>query len=366
MHILYGVQTTGHGHLIRSAAMLQALRDLGHTVHTLFSGDPSKEIWNRSHFEPCTRMQGLTFCSRRGRIRYLKTAGQLDLRRFFSDISTFPAGGFDLVVTDYEPISARIARRWGITSLGIGHLYSFEHEVPISGKSLPGSRLIMRRFAPVDVPLGLHWHHFGQPILPPTIPPEVQPAASAQLDKILVYLPFESLSDIAGFLRPFRDHRFFVYCRCQAPHRRGNLELRPFSREGFVKDLGECNGVICNAGFSLVSEALHLGKKVLVKPLAGQIEQSSNAKALQRLALGSVMQALETGAVGKWLQLPQPRPQNYPDVIDPVAKWIDSGDWASPLDLARSLWKVRTGWPFTEGQSLRSSRQRTSKPGLAS
>ncbi|MFW6402031.1 MAG: glycosyltransferase family protein [Desulfohalobiaceae bacterium] len=338
MNILYGVQTTGHGHLVRSAAMVQALRKTGHQVLCLLSGARKGSSWDREVFKPYEQRKGLTFSTSQGRIQHMKTALNLDLLGFYRDIREFPAQGFDLAITDYEPLSARIAKRQGFPSIGIGHLYSFCHKVPIHKGCMPGSRLIMTSFAPVDIPLGLHWHHFEQPILPPTIPEDIYPGQPEVPDKILVYLPFEDLEQIQGFLRQFREYRFYVYCKCSAPAQEDNLLLRPISRQGFVQDLADCSGVICNAGFSLSSEALHLGKKLLLKPVAGQIEQKSNALALEQLGLGWSMQKLDAKCTEKWLHLPQPAAQNYPDVISATVSWINSGDWRNPQDLARSLW----------------------------
>ncbi|MFP4630505.1 MAG: glycosyltransferase family protein, partial [Desulfohalobiaceae bacterium] len=315
MNILYGVQTTGHGHLVRSAAMVQALRKTGHQVLCLLSGARKGSSWDREVFKPYEQRKGLTFYTSQGRIQHIKTALNLDLLGFYRDIREFPAQGFDLAITDYEPLSARIAKRQGFPSIGIGHLYSFCHKVPIHKGCMPGSRLIMTSFAPVDIPLGLHWHHFEQPILPPTIPEDIYLGQPEVPDKILVYLPFEDLDQIQGFLRQFREYRFYVYCKCSAPAQEDNLLLRPISRQGFVQDLADCSGVICNAGFSLSSEALHLGKKLLLKPVAGQIEQKSNALALEQLGLGWSMQKLDAKCTEKWLHLPQPAAQNYPDVI---------------------------------------------------
>ncbi|MDJ0622350.1 MAG: glycosyltransferase family protein [Desulfocapsaceae bacterium] len=56
------------------------------------------------------------------------------------------------------------------------------------------------------------------------------------------------------------------------PQQQGHITVLPFSRQGFIDDLATCRGVICNAGFSFISEALHLGKRVLCKPVRGQLE----------------------------------------------------------------------------------------------
>ena len=53
-------------------------------------------------------------------------------------------------------------------SIGIGHQYAFYYDIPIQGGK-PLSKNIMKLFAPVTKKVGLHWHHFNQPILPPIV-----------------------------------------------------------------------------------------------------------------------------------------------------------------------------------------------------
>lgn len=342
MKILYGVQTTGNGHLVRSAALIAALRDKGHSVYTLMSGDGEKTIKRPEAYQPYEFRRGLTFVTQNGRIRYLDTIRQLHLLRFYRDIRSFQARDFDLAITDYEPLTARIARRNGIPSIGVGHLYAFAHSGVPAPMRDPVGIAVMRRFAPADIPLGLHWHHFGSPILPPTIPGDVYSKEQQHPSKILVYFPFESPERIAEFLRPFQKVTFYVYTPgLEAPSDEGNLHWRPVSRQGFVEDLSDCGGVMCNSGFSLLSEALHLGRKVLAKPVSGQVEQKANALALQRLGLGSVMHRLDQDAVRNWLRLESPEPRNYPEVLPRIAEWIHSGSWDRPEGLAERVWGSR-------------------------
>ncbi len=339
MKILYGVQTTGNGHIVRSREMIEALRGRGHDVHTVLSGGKDKTLFNQAFFEPSAVFQGLSFVVRKGRLCYFQTARRLNIPRFYKDIVSFKAKDFDLVITDYEPITARIARRNKIPSIGIGHLYAFAHSVPVPG-SRPFALQVMNRFAPVDYPLGLHWHHFNQSILPPTIPSAVRSnAAKAIQDKILVYLPFEDRRDIRETLAPLTRSEFFIYADIDTSVDENHLQWRPFSRAGFLRDLRESSGVICNGGFSLISEALHLGKKVLAKPVEGQIEQEANVQALLELDLGHVMRRLDTTSILKWSRLAPGRPQNYPDVISKVAEWIDSRSFEDRQALVRSVWK---------------------------
>jgi uncharacterized protein (TIGR00661 family) len=53
--------------------------------------------------------------------------------------------------------------------------------------------------------------------------------------------------------------------------------------EGFLHDLARCKGVIATAGFTLITESLHLGKPYLALPMRGQFEQELNALLLAEL-----------------------------------------------------------------------------------
>jgi len=294
-------------------------------------------------FHPYTLRRGLTFITRKGRLEYLKTAAQLNFAEFHRDIRSFDASGLDLVITDFEPISARIAKRHGIPSIGIGHQYAFMYDIPIA-KGNPLGLFILRNLAPADYMLGLHWHHFDRPILPPIVPDHFEKDRPVKENKILVYLPFEDKDEIRRLLLGIKTHSFHIYHgSCKQQVEEVNLQFRPFSREGFLRDLLECGGVICNAGFELPSEALHLGKRMLAKPLSGQIEQESNALALGQLGLAAVSNRLSVNLVRDWLhgiRDSQVKPVNYPNVAEYLAEWIGGGHWDDVSDLVRKTWSA--------------------------
>jgi uncharacterized protein (TIGR00661 family) len=336
MKILYGVQATGNGHISRSREIVRCLKERGHNVFVILSGRDPSLLWDMDEFKPYNTYKGLTFSTYKGRIRYLDTLKNLNLKELYSDINSFDISGYDLVITDFEPVSSRIAKKYHIPSIGIGHQYAFCYNIPTQGNT-PVSRYIINNFAPADFPIGLHWHHFNQPILPPVVPRLHEKASSIE-NKILVYLPFEEEEDILNLIAPFSDYEFFVYHKFERPSVKGNIHLCPFSRNGFLKDLMECSGVITNAGFELVSEALSIGKKILIKPLAGQMEQLSNAKAITILSLGHVMNRLDKGAVQGFLKYPPSNPVNYPCSAEIIADIIDSKSWSDMNQIVKAAW----------------------------
>jgi uncharacterized protein (TIGR00661 family) len=96
--------------------------------------------------------------------------------------------------------------------------------------------------------------------------------------------------------------------------------------------------VINNAGFELVSEALQLQKRILVKALQGQMEQQSNALALAQLQLGQSTSTLNTNVIKEWLASePKNNKVQYANVAQALAKWIRAG--ACPTELQQlNLW----------------------------
>jgi hypothetical protein len=97
--------------------------------------------------------------------------------------------------------------------------------------------------------------------------------------------------------------------------------------------------VISNAGFELISESLQLNKKILVKPLQGQPEQSANAAALRQLELADSCDQLHSERIEKFLQSYQSSLQvQYPDVAAAISRWLLAGQWFDVSPLA-SLWQ---------------------------
>lgn len=337
MKILYGVQATGNGHITRARAMAPALQTAGLDVDYLFSGREPEKLFDMELFGDYRCRKGLTFCSKAGKIDLWATTKYIKPWRFFHEVRELDLSEYDLIITDFEPITAWAGRLAGKQVVGLGHQYAFMHNIP-QEKGNPISRLIMRLFAPASVRLGLHWHHFGHTILPP-IAPVTPRDVTVERDLYLVYLPFESLSAIRELLVGFNNYRFAIY-HPDAEHRDdGHMMFRPPSRDGFQEDMARAAGVIGNAGFGLASEALQLGKKLLVKPLSGQPEQASNGLALELLKLAQVMNHLDSTALSNWLNQWQPRTVHYPDVAKAVADWVANGDFTNSRELAMQLWQ---------------------------
>lgn len=351
MKILYGVQATGNGHITRARAINKWFSEFNIDADFLFSGRPRDDFWDMEEFGDWRCKRGLTFIHKAGSISIPSTIKQNNILELRRDIKELDLEPYDLVITDFEPITAWASKLQKKRCVGVGHQYAFSNEVPRRGSDFMAST-IMRNFAPAKTGLGLHWHHFGAPILPP-IAETHETSEPSDPNKVVVYLGFEEPEQVIELLEPFEDHLFTYYGPFPQYESRGHIQLKPLSRDGFKHDLATAGGVICNAGFELSSEAIQLGKKLLVKPLMGQMEQLSNAEALTVLGLGMSMDSLDGNTVKQWLALPEGKRVVYPNVAKAIVKWISEGDWdnqASINDLVNRLWQetVAHGVPSFE------------------
>lgn len=339
MRILYGVQGTGNGHITRARVMAASLAHYPELqVDFLFSGRKREQLFDMQPFGDFRCFSGLTFTTRNGKVDLVDTIKNAQLAQLYRDIRQLDLSEYDLVLNDFEPISAWAAKRQGKRCIGLSHQSSFRYDVPKQGQDL-GSKLLMKLFAPCGEPMGVHWHHFGFPILPPIINVAI-PRLQMVADKVVVYLPFESLTSIQAVLGEFQTHHFVIYHPdVVADETFGHLHLRKLSKEGFEADLTSSAAVMANGGFELPSEALFLGKKLLVKPLLGQFEQESNVATLAQMQLASVMHSLDKEKIATWLALPTATPILFPDVADSLCQWLNQGASAPLGQLCSQLWE---------------------------
>ncbi|WP_347989552.1 MJ1255/VC2487 family glycosyltransferase [Methylomonas sp. AM2-LC] len=336
MKIFYGVQGTGNGHITRARVMARELLAAGIDVKFQFTGRPADKFFDMEIFNGYQIREGLTFNTSKGQVSYLKTALEASPIQFIKDISSLDLSGYDLVISDFEPVTAWAARKQNIKVLGIGHQYAFSHNIPRKGSD-PIANKVMQYFAPADRGVGLHWHHFGQPILPPIIETPDFPT-QIQARKIVVYLPFEEPQQVIDLLCPFESFEFHIYSPEVVSSKYAHIHCKPLSRLGFQKDLYDCTGIISNAGFELASESLQLGKKILVKPLHSQMEQISNAAALEQLGYGQTMFDLNAKVIEDWLHNPHAIHITYPNIAKILVQWLQDGMPEMDSEFIEKVW----------------------------
>ncbi len=117
---------------------------------------------------------------------------------------------------------------------------------------------------------------------------------------MLVYQTSDTFHDLVPTLQRLPG-TFFVY-GLKRDEVLGNVTLKGFSEAGFVRDLASARAVLAGGGFSLMGEAVYLGKPMLSVPLKGQFEQTLNALYLQKLGYGEYHRELSERAIAQFLE----------------------------------------------------------------
>ncbi len=284
MKILYGIQGTGHGHISRAREIVPLLADRAE-VDVLISGyncNMTLEDVQITH----KRGLSLTYDSK-GSVSYLQTALNIQPVRFLQDVTSINPDKYDLVISDYEPVTAWAAFNSKVPCVGLSHQASFLSEkCPRPAKRSIFAEQILRHFAPCNHPIGFHFRQYDSFILPPIIRRGVRNLETTSGNHVTVYLPafdHETLVSLFTQCESVNWHLFSPLC--SKAYSRNNVTVFPVGNEPFLKSMRTGYGVVTSAGFETCAEAMYLGKKLLVIPIRNQYEQACNAAALEQLGI---------------------------------------------------------------------------------
>lgn len=103
MKVLYAIQGTGNGHVSRANAIIPLLQQYCQTEVLLSGTQADVDVQHPlAH-----RLRGMSFVfGKKGGIDFYKTFQQLQTRRFLREIQALPVEQYDLVINDFEPVSA--------------------------------------------------------------------------------------------------------------------------------------------------------------------------------------------------------------------------------------------------------------------
>lgn len=317
MKILYAIQGTGNGHMSRAYDLVPALRQRAE-VDVLVSGCQT----DLSLPFPLTyNCHGLSFIfGKKGGINFVKTFTQLDSRRFFREFSQLPVERYDLVISDFEPVSAWACHLKSLPCVALSHQCAVLSPVaPRPRKEDIIGKTVLQNYAPSTVHYGFHFEKYGLAIFTPVIRRQVRDLPPTNKGHIVVYLPAFNEETLFKKLSFFPHVRWEVFSKHnKKPFRLDNFTFRPIQNEAFVRSLASSAGVLCGAGFETPAEALFLNKKLLVIPMKNHYEQACNAAALRQMGVSVVNNLKEKilTLIGEWLQEEQTVSVNYPDETD--------------------------------------------------
>jgi hypothetical protein len=233
-------------------------------------------------------------------MNWIKTLLSLKLRQFFKDLK-YDISEYDLIISDFEPISAWSARKSNKKSLGISNQYSFRSKkIPRPFFKDIFSELFIKWFAPCKEYIGINYEKYDDFITLPIINEDLVNKKVTNGNFYLVYLPSMSSDFISEQINAYGTGNWKVYSPdVEKDTTDGIVKFKKMDKKSFTRDLLSCAGIITASGFSTTSEALVLGKKLWSIPIKGQYEQICNAKALEKI--GVFTKYLNNETIFEWI-----------------------------------------------------------------
>jgi uncharacterized protein (TIGR00661 family) len=325
MKILFGIQATGNGHITRSVELYNLLkthRDIERLDVLLSGNNSSVEV----PFEVRYQFQGLTFSyGKGGKISVIDTFRKTSWWSFFKALFTVPFKEYDLIISDFEPITLWGARLFGINSVGLGNMYSMQSKnFPKMGWSAKLTKLSTLLLCPAKNKVAMHFQKFDEFVFNPVIRKEILQATPTDENFILVYLISYSDEELLNVFQEVRfcKNRFVLYSKtAKEMYVSENVTVKPIHSETFTKDIISCSGVITAGGFQTAAEALHLGKKLFVIPIKKQVEQIANAKVLKDMGV-TTSKTLNPFLIKYWIENVLPRQVRYESELNDMMQYI--------------------------------------------
>lgn len=306
--IIYALTSQGRGHSSRVTAMAEALEARGHTLLFCAGGEAGallaeqgrevidvpvlRHLMHNNHIRLWTSLVSMGMQS-------LQTLG---VTRELAE--RFRQFGPDLLISDFESYSIRAAKRIGLPLMCFNHQQVLTHtryEVPRRyAWDAWVARLVVNTAMPRRPEHVLISSFFYPPLrdsnaatlVAPILRRAVRQIEPHEGEHVLVY--HNDPTGIVGLLEAMAaipEQRFIAY-NFAVPadaERFPNIEFKQPNVDGFLADLASAKAVISTAGFTLISEAVFLGKPMLLMPNGGIFEQTLNAIYLEREGLGEAV-----------------------------------------------------------------------------
>jgi uncharacterized protein (TIGR00661 family) len=318
MKILYAIQGTGNGHVSRAKEIVPLLQQHG-DVDILISGTQS----DIKLLQPVKyQFHGFSFIfGKKGGVHHWETFKTMNLPRFLKDMRQIPLKDYNLIINDFEPVTAWACKMQGIASVGLSHQASFQSEKVPKPKSIDWAQLVMKYYAPATHYVGFHFHKYDDFIFTPVIRSEIRKLSVSDLGHYTVYLPAIDDKLLVPLLQQLPDVQWHVFSKhCHYKYTANNVKVSPVHNEEFNISLASCTGLFTGGGFEGPAEALYLRKKLLVMPMRFQYEQQCNAYALKQMGYpviwGSDKQWLPS--LKAWIESTQEHQIQFPNDIDAV------------------------------------------------
>lgn len=313
MKILYAIQGTGNGHISRAREIVPLLQQYGDVDLVISGTQADVKLTQDVRYQ----LHGFSFVfGKKGGVNHYETWKTMNLPRFVKDMRTVPLKSYNLILNDFEPVTAWACKTQKLESVGLSHQASFQSSKVPKPKSIDWAQLVMKYYAPASHYVGFHFDNYDDFIHTPVIRREIREMLLSNLGHYTVYLPAIDDKHLVPILNKISNVTWQVFSKhCMTDYEQGNVKVYRINNELFNQSLASCEGLFTGGGFEGPAEALHMGKKLLVAPMKFQYEQQCNAFALKQFGLPVIWGSNRNWEpiIRNWVNNPQEHKFHFPD-----------------------------------------------------
>lgn len=324
--VLYAFQGTGNGHASRALELIPHLQKHCE-LKVLCSGSNSQLDLG---FPLDYHFKGISFSyNKQGGLSYWQSFRNARFWRFKKEVDQLDLSTFDLILNDFEPVSAYAVKKSKVPLIGLSHQAAFlSPKTPRPKAKNLFAEWVFRHYAPCSKATAFHFEAYDDFIQHPILRSKVKDLELSQAGKYLVYLPAYNEQLLKQLLSQVKEAEWLIFSKeCKEDYHFQNLEFRKIDGDSFLNELAAAKGLLCSAGFEAPAEALYLKKKLFVIPIKGQYEQDCNAEALNLKGVPSVktLNKNSLSALKNWVSNPQQlEPQKITAAKDLIISILDN------------------------------------------
>lgn len=332
--IFYCICGEGMGHAIRSSVIIDRIKDK-YDVY-IFSSDRAYKYLNEK-FDNVYKIGGFNTVYINNKVSNTKTLinalkrNPLNIKEGYEELYKKARKlSPDVIVTDFEIYATMVSKLLSIPLISLDNIHMITQTAidypPKHQGEMQKAKGVIKSYVikPKIHILTSFFYPKIKPkkravLYPPVIREDILKLKPTIEDHIIVYQTSKESVKLVEQLKSLNE-KFIVY-GFNKDEVDENLTYKLFNENEFYNDLASAKAVICNGGFTFISEAISLKKPIYSVPAIGNFEQTLNGFYVQKLGYGEYHEEMSPKKVEKFLK----RLPKYQEKLAKVKKTNNDG-----------------------------------------
>ena len=313
--IFYCICGEGMGHAIRSSVIIDRIKDK-YDVY-IFSSDRAYKYLNEK-FDNVYKIGGFNTVYINNKVSNTKTLmnaikrNPLNIKEGYEELYKKARKlSPDIIVTDFEIYATMVSKLLSIPLISLDNIHmitqtAIDYPPKHQGEMLKAKGVIKSYVIKPKIHiLTSFFYPKIKPkkravLYPPVIREDILKLEPTIENHIIVYQTSKESVKLVEQLKSLNE-KFIVY-GFNKDKTDENLTYKLFNEDEFYNDLASAKAVICNGGFTFISEAISLKKPIYSVPAIGNFEQTLNGFYVQKLGYGEYHEKMSPQKVEKFLK----------------------------------------------------------------